>query len=241
VRLRHDTVLSADVYRTDLYGQLFQSSNLDGTCSTNPVCSANDSPNDPLPFYVDEYLNLTHSRFEGITLNIHRDVPHGIYWNAGLGLTRGYIISVPAGFYNAAGQTCNYATGVGCANTYAIANQNFTYIPGNVAYANGSADLGYRWAAKKSLDVQANYLGNNNAYFQPAFLEFDAHASYPLAKNFALFATLTNITGIHDQNYQVSNGYNPIVAAPSIAGAEVPLNSAPYGPRTLTVTANIQL
>jgi hypothetical protein len=90
------------------------------------------------------------------------------------------------------------------------------------------------------VDIQTNYQGNNNAYFQPAFMEFDAHAGYPLTANFALIATLRNITGIHDQNYQLET-VNPNVIAPSITGTEFPLYPIPYGPRTLIVTANFQL
>jgi len=229
MRLRHDTALSADVYRTDLYGQLFQSVNFIGV-----------DPTFHLPTYAQEYLNLAHSRFEGVNISLRHDVPRGMYWDAGLGLTRGYIVSVPAGFYDQAGTTCNFATGGGCQNTYAIPNQNFNgEYQSTVPYANGSATFGYRWAAKKYVDIQATYQGNNNAYFQPAFIEFDAHAGYPLTKSFALIATLRNITGIHDQNYQFST-VNPNLIAPSIAGREFPLYPIPYGPRTLIVTASFK-
>jgi len=234
VRLRHDTVLSADVYRTDLYGQLFQSVNLVGLYPTLGIYYH-------LPIYAQEYLNLGHSRFEGLNVSLRHDVPRGIYWNAGLGLTRGYIVSVPAGFYNQAGAMCNFSTGASCQNTYALLNSNFDgEFQSTVPYANGSATFGYRWAAKKYVDIQANYQGNNNAYFQPGFMEFDGHASYPLTKDFALIATFRNITGIHDQNYQFYT-VNPNLIAPSVAGLEFPLYPIPYGPRTLVVTANLQL
>ena len=123
----------------------------------------------------------------------------------GLGSTRGFIVSVPPGFYNEPGMVCNFATGNGCVNTYAIPGSNFNgQFESTVPYANGSGAVGFRWTEKKYLELQANYFGNNNAYFEPAFFEFvDASGGYPVTPVFSLIATLRNITGIHDQSYQL--------------------------------------
>lgn len=229
-RIRFDTSVSADIYKTDLYGQLFQSSTFVGM-----------DPQLNLPTYATEYLNLAHSRYEGVNISAERNVATGMYWKAAFGLTRGYIISVPPGFYNQPGATCNPITGANCQNTNVLIGPNFngTY-QSSVPYANGTAVAGFRWGPKKYVDFQANYLGNNNAYYQPAFVEFDAHAAYPIVKNFALIATFRNITGIHGLNYQLLT-VNPNLIAPSVAGAEFPLYPIPYGPRSLTLTADIQL
>ncbi len=155
VRFQRNTILSGDVYRTNLYGQLFQAVNFVGL-----------DPATKLPTYAQEYLNLAQSRFEGVNLAVRDDVSHGLYWNAGLGLTRGFIVSVPPGFYNEPGMVCNFATGNGCVNTYAIPGSNFNgQFESTVPYANGSGAVGFRWTEKKYLELQANYFGNNNAYF----------------------------------------------------------------------------
>ena len=159
MRLRHDTVLSADVYRTDLYGQLFQSVNFIGL-----------DPTFHLPTYAQEYLNFAHSRFEGVNLSLRHDVPRGMYWNVGLGLTRGYIVSVPAGFYDQAGTTCNFTTGVGCQNTYALPNSNFDgKFQSTVPYANGGATFGYRWAARNTWIFRRPTKGTTTRIFNLRF------------------------------------------------------------------------
>jgi hypothetical protein len=229
--MHHDTTLSFDIYRTDLYGQFFKATSNVGL-----------SPIYNIPIFASEYLNLGHSRFEGINFELRHDVPRGAYWNVALGLTRGYIVSVPAGFYNTAGAVCDPSTGANCTNTYFLPNQNFNGASqSTVPYANGTLQIGYRWSPKKYVDLQPTYFGNNNSYYHPAFFEFDAHASYPIARNFSLLATFRNITGIYGDNYQI---LSPAGAAP-IIGGPVPTNAIlfgiPYGPRSVIVTGNFQL
>jgi outer membrane receptor protein involved in Fe transport len=227
LRLDRNTMLSADVYQAALHNQLFESTTLVGEDKQFHV-----------PLYVTQYQNLGNSRFRGLNADIRHDVDRGPYWSGALGLTRGYIVSVPEGFYNQGGMTCNFTTGVGCTNTYAKIGPNFNgQFESTVPYANGSAVVGYRWSRQSYLDLQANYQGNNNAYFQPAFFEFDLHTSYGINKNVSLLATFVNIFGVHDQSYQVLT-VNPTLLAPAVAGLPFPLYPIPYGPRTVTVTTN---
>jgi len=230
LRLHHDTVLSFDLYRTNLYGQFFSSVTLSGTC---PTCSG-------LPLYVTQYNNLQQSRYEGINFDVHHDVARGMYWHVALGLTRAYVVSVPAGFYNASGQTCNISTGAGCMNTYIVPGMNFDgEYQSTVPYANGAAQIGYRWSPGKYIDISPTYYGNNNPYFEPAFLEFDAHAGYQLTKNISLLATFRNIAGIYGQNYEYYTLF-PAVGAPTVAGLPYSLIGLPYGPRSMIVTVNFK-
>jgi len=221
MRLRHDTVLSLDLYRVNLYGQFFQSTNLTGMFGG-------------LPLYTTQYNNLSQSRYEGMNVDVRHDVPQGIYWHAALGLTRAYVVSVPSGFYNTPGATCNMTTGVNCTNIYVIPGMNFNgQYQSTVPYANGSMQLGYRWSPQKYIDLQPTYYGKNNTYFEPAFFEFDGHAGYPLTKTISLLATFRNITGVYGQNIQA---LIPSLAAPTVAGMPYPLYGLPYGPRTVIVT-----
>jgi len=221
IRMHHNTVLSFDLYRTNLYGQFFQTTNLTGTFNG-------------LPLYTTQYGNLSQSRFEGINVDLRHDVPKGIYWHGALGLTRGYVVSVPAGFYN------NPGTGPNSVNTYIVPGINFTgQFQSTVPYANGTAQIGYRWSTQKYIDLSPTYYGNNNPYFEPAFIEFDAHAGYPLTKNVSLLAIFRNITGIYGQSYQYL-GRPSSIAAPTVAGAPYAQFSFPYGPRTVIVTVNFK-
>jgi hypothetical protein len=222
--MHRDTVLSFDLYRTNLNGQFFNSANLTGTYTG-------------LPLYTTEYGNLSQSRLEGINVDIRHETPRGFYWHGALGLTRAYVVSLPAGFYNKNGLPCDTTTGVNCANTYIVPGINFDgEFQSTVPYANGTAQIGYRWAPGKYVDLSPTYYGNNNPFFQPAFIELDAHAGYPLTKNVSLLATFRNITGIHGQNFEY---LNPSMGAPTVAGLLNPLFALPYGPRAITLTLNL--
>jgi len=238
VRLAPNTIGSLDVYRTNLYGQLYQSQNFIGT-----------DPQTGLPLYAQGYLNLAASRYEGINLSLKRDPSRGVYFAVNFGLTRGYVVTLPPGFYNENGGTCNYTTGDNCTNTNVIPGPNFNGAPGlnttvftqaPIPYANGSALVGYKWSNGAFADITGTYFGNNNAYFQPAFMAFDARASYRFPGRIRLIATFKNFTGIHDQTYQLLQA-NPAVAAPTITGFPLPQYALPYGPRALLVTANLDL
>jgi len=217
IRMHRDTVLSFDLYRTNLFGQFYESSTLTGT-------------HNGLPLYIDQYGNLSQSRYEGVNLDIRHEVSKGVYWHGALGLTRAYVVSVPAGFYDSP------STGPNSANTYVVTGANFDgEFQSTVPYANGSATIGYRWSPGKYIDLSPTYYGKNNLYFVPAFVEFDAHAGYPLTRDVSLIATLRNLTGIYDGTYQ---RYSPVLVAPVIAGLPYPLEPVPYGPRTVIVTLN---
>jgi hypothetical protein len=236
MRLHHNTVLSFDLYRTNLYGQIFQGSNEE--TYSGSLCS---SP--PCQLFTTQYNNLGESRYEGINIDIRHDVPKGIYWHGELGLTRAYVVSLPAGFYNTAGSTCSAATyTTTCQDTYIVPGINFDgQYQSTVPYAKGSAQIGYRWSPGKYVDLEPTYYGNNNAYFQPAFVEFDAHAGYLLTKNVSLLATFSNITGIHGQAIQSFSPFGIALTAPTTVGVPYGEFGLPYGPRTVIVTANIHL
>ena len=107
-------------------------------------------------------------------------------------------------------------------------------------YANGSGQIGYRWSPGKYVDISPTYYGSGNPYFEPAFVEFDAHAGYALTKNVSLLATFRNVTGVYDQNYQRIQS-TPTLGAPAIAGPAFALFGLPYGPRAVIVTANFHV
>jgi len=227
VRFRRHTVLSFDLYRTNLYGQFFTSNT--------------ESTFNGLPLYLTQYGNLGTSRYEGINLDIRHDVPSGYYWRGTLGFTRGYVVSVPPGFYNNPGVPCTT-----CVNQYIVPGTNFNSAAygGGVPYASASAQLGYRRSPGKYADLLATYYGSNNIYnTSKAFVELDAHAGYALTRNVSLLATFKNITGVYDQSIQ---NFSPGYAIPVIPGAPPnPYPGAgyelPYGPRSIIVTADFRL
>lgn len=225
LRLHHDTVLSLDLYRTNLYGQFFETETT-GTFMGEPL-------------YTFSYGNVATSRYEGLNLDVHHDVTSGYYWRGTFGLTRGYVVSVPPGFYNNPSVPCT-----NCVNQYIIpgANFNAAAFSGTVPYASGSAMLGYRWRPGTYFDLSSTYYGNNNIYLTPhAFIELDGHASYAITRNVSLLATFRNITGVYDQSVQT---YIPSYEVPVIPGAPPYSQGAalelPFGPRAVIVTADFR-
>lgn len=227
IRLQRDTALSFDLYRTNLYGQFFSST------------TTSEFKGEPL--FITQIGNLGVSRYEGLNLQIHHEPAAGVYWAGTFGLTRGYVVSVPAGFYNGL-EGYPYKPCTNCVNQYVVpgANFNSAAYPASVPYASAAATLGYRWNPRAYIDLSPTYYGNNNVYNTPhAFVGLDAHGSVPMTKNFALLATFRNITGAYDQSVQY---VNPGYAVPVIAGAPPysvgALYQLPLGPRTVILTAN---
>ncbi|MGH7736385.1 MAG: TonB-dependent receptor domain-containing protein [Candidatus Tyrphobacter sp.] len=227
MRLNDVTTLSFDLYRTDLYGQFFQTTTT--TTYSGPGCGA-----PPCFLGIEQYNNLQHSRYEGLNFSIQRQPDRGFYWQASVGLTRAYIVSLPPGFYSGPG--CPTSA---CQNVFILPNINFNGatqagLPPQ-PYANGGGIIGYRWREHEFVDVWPTYYGNGNAYFQPAFMEFDAHASYPVGKYVALLFTMRNFTAVHEGSFQYLGP--PAVGAPTLPGNyPYPLYAIPYGPRALVLT-----
>lgn len=232
VRLRNGTIISLDAYRSNLYGQMYRSSSLNGTY-TGTVGT--------LPLYASQFGNLGVSRYEGVLLDAHYDPSHGTFWSLAGGLTRGYVVSVPTGFYNAAGSTCNLATGVGCSNLTVVPNVNFNgTFAASIPYAQGLATVGYRWEPEKYIDLVGTYYGNNNTYFRPAFLELDGNAAYPINRQLSLLLTYRNITGVYDGPL-LTIAPSVLTGASTITGPPSALFGEMYGPRTLILTARIHM
>jgi outer membrane receptor protein involved in Fe transport len=232
IRLRQNTVVSFDLYRSNLYGQLYNSTSTSGSC---PTCGG-------LPLYTTQYGNLGESRYEGVLLDLRHDAPHGVYWTLSGGLTRGYVISVPAGFYNKVGVTCTPSAPANCNNITVVPGVNFngTFTQVSVPYSQALGRFGYRWNPEKYIDLVGTYYGNNNTYFRPAFVELDGHVSYPLSKNASLLLTFRNITGIYDDSTQLYAAEN-LSGAPTVSGLPYPEYGEEYGPRTVILTTLVRL
>jgi len=229
-RLAQSTVLSFDAYSTNLKGQFYSDVETSGTC---PTCSGQ-------PLYVTQFRNLGESRYQGLELDVHRDVSRGVVWSLSGSFMRGYVVSLPPGFYNAANATCNFSTGVGCTNAKIIPGINFNGVfssaGANVPYAQGFVLYGYRWSPDRFVNVDMHYFGNNNGYFAPAFVVFDASAQLPLTKFVSLQGTFRNITGALDSTVE-SDGQGYVY--PTAFGAPAYTYTIPYNPRTFLLTLHV--
>lgn len=211
------TVYSLDVYRANLFGQVYESTSVNGMFNG-------------LPLYTTKYGNLGVSRFEGILFSAQHSVSSGLYWSAALGLTRGYLVSVPAGFYNEA--TCT-----NCTNLYALPNINFNgEFEAAIPYSQGNATLGYRWQRGIFAQLTATYYGNNNSYYRPAFEALNGLTGIDLSRTLRLLVAFDNITGVYDRWTQVLDPHD-LWGAPMLVGPAYALYPQEYGPRAVIVTA----
>jgi hypothetical protein len=231
LRLNDTTAISLDVYRTNLYGMFFESSAFQGLYHG-------------LPLLVSQYRNLPPVRMEGVDLSVQHNVPQGIYWHGSFGLTRSYVVSVPAGFYNNGG-TCQPYTGLNCANTQIVPGTNFTgaglvAVPAAVPYANGYGDVGYRWTPQTYVQIEADYFGKNNSYYEPPFTALNAYAGYGLTRHVTLIANFQNLTCAYCLSYEQILNYPRLIAPASPGQLPYGLYALPYGPRVVTFAINFR-
>ena len=125
----------------------------------------------PLPSVVWKHRN---EPFGGVNLDVHRDVPTGVYWHGTLGFTRGYVVVCQRLYNGLAYPPPNYTPTpcTNCANQTIVPGANFisAAYSASVPYASASADLGYRWSPGKFIELSSTYCSNNNIYKRDASL-----------------------------------------------------------------------
>jgi len=242
IRLPRGTILSFDLYRTNLFGQFYTSTAPDGTYTGNYGT---------LPLYTTQQGNLGRSRYEGLLLDVRHDsVTHGIYWAFSGGLTRGYVVNIPSGLYNGiitsylpptyapVSTTCTH-----CANLNVVPGINFngTFESTSVPYSQALGIIGYRWSPEKYVGLTSTYYGNNNTYNRLAFVEIDGNVGYPLSKFVSLLVTFQNITNIYGGGVNFFSAANIEEGYPNVVGPPGPRYGEEYGPRTVRVTTQFHL
>lgn len=239
VRFDSFTALSIDLYQTNLFGMFFESGSIEGTYHG-------------FPLLVTEYRNLPEARMEGVNLSVQHNVPHGIFWHGAFGLTRGFVVSVPPGFYNNGGICRPFAGWSGgatlgdtyCTNTEITPGANFTGAGYSgiaaIPYANGYGAVGYRWTPKTYVQLEADYFGKNNSYYEPPFAALNGYIGYGVTPHITLLANFQNITCVYCLSYEQFLNYPSVIAAASPGQLPYGLNDLPYGPRTVILTANIR-
>jgi hypothetical protein len=242
LRLRHNMMLSFDLFQANLQGQLYEYPAFDGTY--------NDGVHGTLPLFTNQFVNLSASRYQGLAVDLRRDAPLGFSWDVAGGLTRGYVISVPPAIYsNLVGPACNLTTGANCVNLTLVPGINFNgaFIAGAgggssgaVPYAQAHGSLSYTWNTGRSVGLNVTYYGNNNSFYRSPFITLDGNVTYPVTKHVALALNFSNITGIYDGGIQAFGPAN-FTAAPVLAGLPYPLYAGEVGPRTAKLTLNVSL
>ncbi len=232
-----DTVLSLDLYQTTLHNQFLTTTTLSPTPYMNPPQSPFGGAAGPYPLYISQTANLGHSRYEGIELSLQHDPVAGYGFKLQGALQRDFVYDLPATFYST-------ATGPDTTNLAILPNENF--MPSGdgyngisyarVPYAQGYAEINYRFHNGAYFLAGLTYYGNNNQYNEPPFGILYASFRQPIGKHFSLLLAATNLT----------NAYSGL--APSIVGGiPIPLvngklgetNANVYGPSNISLTLHV--
>ena len=234
------TVVSGDLYMTNLFNHFVSETFVNGTLPNNGV---------QVPLYVTENTNVSNARFQGVELSIVRSPRVGFGFNLAGALQKAFPYNLPPNFYCAnlpAGTPCtpaNYNT-----NLSIIAGQNFTgngisgVLPGgagvtanglsntNIPYFQGNAELNYRTRDGIYLAFGDTFYGNNNSYNVPAFGIAYATFRVPVANTVSLQVSGDNIFNALNSHfplqgsgtaYRLANGYLAATTANNLGPATV--------------------
>jgi len=187
------TVISGDIYLTDLYNQYLKSVYVNGTFMG-------------LPLLTTAYANLSNARYEGIELHVERKPETGLGYVVQGALQHGYPYNIPASIYQYTSK------GVPTTNLGVVPNLNFgpnTLVSSGgsaIPYSTGAADLNYRGGSGVFGDIGMTYYGPNNTYNEPAFATVRASLRVPVTPRAYLQASASNLLDTYgstfDEGYQ---------------------------------------
>jgi hypothetical protein len=248
VRLRdQQTIVSGDVYLTNLYNRFFGQTVDTGLTCAQVQCQGSSSA--LVPVLNQTNTNISNARFEGVELSIQRDPLVGLGFNISGALNRGYYYDLPPYFYCSLGanQPAAATRGTpGCIpanydqNLNVIAGQNTNGVPvgffgvsynGNmrIPYSQGNAEISYRTASQIYGAFGETYYGNNNSLNRPAFFIGYATLRVPVSKSLALQVSGDNIFNTYSGILPVFGAGVPISVA---SGGVAATNGNVLGPAT---------
>lgn len=204
------TVVTLDIYGTNLFNQFVKTTFLNGTGTLGGTT---------YPLYVNSYGNLSRARYEGIEFGVTRAPAAGFGYVAQAAFLRGYALGVPPG---------GYPGKPGIVNDVNFSDESVSNQA--IPYGQGYAEVNYRTPAGTLLLFGATYYGANNDFDIPATWFFNATARFPIADRRTTFQM--SVDNLFNQDAYLY----PI----NFAGTQVPFANGQfyattlknYGPRT---------
>ncbi len=222
------TVITADVYLTNLHNQFVRSTNVNGTAVV-PDPSTPGATLGPFPLYTTTYNNVSNARYEGIELGIRRDPPAGFGYLAQGAVLRGFPYNLSQEFFSGSG-------GPNTTNLGVVPNINFgshnTVSNQAIPYSQAYGEIHYRTPRGAYVSFGETYYGTNNSLNVPAFWVANATGRVPLGKIGALQISvdnLFNILGDPITNEYVGN------RQPFVNGKYYASNANVIGPRNVRI------
>ena len=221
----HDaaTVLTADLYLTNLHNQLVRSTFLNGTATLSGFPA-------PLPLYTTAYTNVSNARYEGLELGIRREPAVGFGYTLQGALLRAYPYNLSPAFYAGSGGTFGTNLGV-------VPNVNFgshqTVSNQAIPYSQGYGEVSYHSPHGELLSLGELYYGPNNSLNQHAFLVANATARTTLALHTKFQISVDNLFNIFSD--PITNEYIG-TNQPFVNGQFFSSNGNVIGPRNIRVS-----
>jgi outer membrane receptor protein involved in Fe transport len=232
-RLARDpaTVISTDAYETTLWNQFFEGIGESGTTYTSGGKTGE--------LYYMEYQNLSQARYQGVELSIRRDPRLGWGFVAQGSLQKAFPYNLPPDFYGT-------VDGQRIANLGIVSGSNYVASNGNgesngfnasalntstvsIPYAEGYAEVSYRFKHDGRASLGTTYVGKNNSYGLPPFLVSNASLRYGIGRNSAALFTVYNLFDVHNNDLVIANGGIAVPLANGNFGLE---NANGVGPAT---------
>lgn len=240
------TVISTDIYTTNLFNQ-FLSSTSGGT--PGPACpstaytvsadgttclsAGGNVPATVVPIYTSQNRNLGNSRYQGIEFSIKRDPAIGFGFLLNYAGMRGYPYNISPCFYSTtfnANGTLNCSainTNLGVVNGLNYLNSGTGGTPGSFnavsnhsePYSQGYYDVHWRWTKSGYFSFGQQYYGANNSFNSTAFFATNASLRFGLGDG----STTVQLTG---DNLFPQNGAAYIIP---FAGVADPLVNGKLG------------
>jgi outer membrane receptor protein involved in Fe transport len=229
VRLHdHVSVISGDVYLTNLFNRFFGQTVATGLTCADVSCSnvpGNIAPSS-VPVLNQTNINISNARFEGVELSLRHLPATGFGYQISGALQKGYYYNLPPYFYCSAGALqpggcipANYDQ-----NMNVIAGQNTNGIPvgfysisynGNmrIPYSQADGELSYTFRNGAYLLFGDTYYGKNNSLNEPPFGIAYATIRYPVSQHVALQLSGDNIFNAYPGFLPVYGGGVPIPLA----------------------------
>lgn len=241
------TVVSGDVYYTNLFNRFFGQTVDTGLTCAQVACTGT-GPVPPGTHVLNQTnVNISNARFEGIELAVRRAPPVGFGYNISGAIQKGYYYNLPPYFY------CSLP-GPGCTqdqNLNVISGQNTNgvgiYTPGfnfsyngnmRIPYSQGNAEFSYTFKNGAYASFGDTYYGFNNSLNRPAFGIAYATLRYPLGDHLSLQLSGDNILNAYPGFLPLYGEGRPI---PLVGGQSVATAGNVLGPATYRLVLSTKL
>jgi hypothetical protein len=225
------TTLSGDLYTTTLQNHF-----LSYTYNSGTVCPAIDPVSGAAtpagcagqPLFYTSNRNLADARFIGLELALKSHPSVGFGYTLQGALQRGYAYALPACFYSTTINPTTHQLDCTAFNTNLaiIPGQNFTgngeggngcgcngFSNHAIPYAQGYAELSYRFPGGSSVYLGDQYLGKNNSAGKPPFWIMNAGTTLQFGSGIQLQINGYNLTNTYPNLWPDFGGGVPIPIA----------------------------